>query len=290
MNSDLQIRLLRAVGHCLRPLARVLLRSGISYRQFSDLAKVAFVEEALTERKGRSRLTNLSRVAIRTGISRKEVSRIRSRIEDSESDAALVDSQSTHAARVLQLWHTDPRFLDAKGVPVELPFVSDGLHFGAVVKAAGGDVPPGAVRAELEDAGAVVETVDGLLRPLKRHFVPANVGEDLLVGFTHVLRPVLEGMSHNTQIGCSDPYFQRVSYSDRLSPMSVGAFRQVAQSRANDFVQSVDDWLSSNEGSGEHGLAAASRVGLGVFYFEVTPEPTGVAKPSHSSRDTTQRK
>lgn len=287
MNSDFQVRLIHAVGQCLRPLARVLLRSGISFRQFSDLAKVAFVQEALSERKGRARRTNLSRVAIRTGISRKEVARIRSRLEDSHVDAVSVDSQSTHAARVLQMWHTDPRFVDAKGVPVELPFISDGLHFGAVVKAAGGDVPPGAVRAELEDAGAVVETAEGLLRPMKRYFVPANVGEDLLVGFTHILQPVLEGIAHNTRIDCSDPFVQRVAYSDRLSPLTAVAFREFGQVRASNFVQSVDDWLSANEMSEEHGLPAQSRIGLGVFYFEVTHEPAGTAGRNFDDRETT---
>lgn len=287
MNSDFQIRLLCALGRCLRPLARVLLRSGISYRQFSDLAKIAFVQEALAERRGRGRLTNLSRVSIRTGISRKEVSRIRSTIEDSQQDAVPIDSHSTHAARVLQLWHTDPRFLDADGAPADVPFVSDGLHFGAIVRTAGGDVPPGAVRAELEDAGAVIETEDGLLRPLKRYFVPAHVGEDLLVGFTHILQPVLEGISHNTQAGCSDPFVQRVAYSDRLSPISVIEFRKIAEVRASGFVQSLDDWLSANETTEKQGIAEPTRVGLGVFYFEAAQDLVGTAEKTLSSPGST---
>jgi len=165
-------------------------------------------------------------------------------------------------------------------MPIDLPFTSDGLHFGAVVKAAGGDVPPGAVRAELEDAGAVVETVQGLLRPMKRYFVPATGGEDLLVGFTHILQPVLEGISHNTQMGCKSPFVQRVAYSDRLSPSSVSVFRGLAQAKASDFVQSLDDWLSSNEISEPVRPTELSRIGIGVFYFEIAQESAEVAVQS----------
>ena len=76
MNSDVQIRLLRAVHACMRPIARILLRSGITYRQFADIAKLAFVQEAFSEPERTGAKTNISRVAVQTGMSRKDVARV----------------------------------------------------------------------------------------------------------------------------------------------------------------------------------------------------------------------
>ena len=85
MNSLIQVRVLEATRACLRPLARVLLRSGINFRQFEEIAKDVFLEEASAERDGRGRRANVSRIAVRTGLSRKEVARIRDRDAGSAS-------------------------------------------------------------------------------------------------------------------------------------------------------------------------------------------------------------
>lgn len=273
MNSTLQNRLIQCISSSLRPLVRIMLRSGIGYRQFAELAKLAFVQEASGEKGSRGRQTNLSRVAIRTGISRKEVARLQSQIEGRSgvsSRARGVDFHSVHAARVLQLWHSDPRFIDSDGSPKKLPFADDGIDFSSIVKAAGGDVPPGAVRAEMLSANAVVEFDDGTLKPTKRYFVPADVGEELLVGFTHMVIPVLEGLARNTDYRCTDPFIQRLVYSDRLAPRVVPLFRKQARERVSDFVQSVDDWLSSNE-IPDSQVHSPYRYGVGVFYYEGLP-------------------
>ena len=280
MNKSLHDRLVRCVTRSLRPLVRILLRAGIGYPQFAELAKLAFVQEVFGEKDIRGRVTNLSRVSVRTGISRKEVARLRVRIQEgSELDTLnrAVDYESLHAARVLQLWHSDARFVDWDGAPRVLPFLQGDRDFGALVKAAGGDVPPGAVRAELLAASAVVEQDDGSLRPIKRHFVPADVGEELLVGFTHMVIPVLEGLARNTDEKCEIPFIQRLVYSDRLPSTQVPIFRELARERVTGFVQSVDNWLSAAEAPESH-ADAPQRVGIGVFYYEGPPSVAADSK------------
>jgi hypothetical protein len=280
MNKSLHDRLVRCVTRSLRPLVRILLRAGIGYPQFAELAKLAFVHEVFGEKDIRGRTMNLSRVSVRTGISRKEVARLRTRIEEGSDLNALsqaVDYESLHAARVLQLWHSDARFIDLDGAPRVLPFLDGERDFGTLVKAAGGDVPPGAVRAELLAASAVVQLDDGSLKPTKRHFVPADVGEELLVGFTHMVIPVLEGLARNTDERCETPFIQRLVYSDRLPPAQVPVFRELARERVTGFVQSVDNWLSSAEVP-ESVAREPQRVGIGVFYYEGPPSVAADAK------------
>jgi hypothetical protein len=258
-------------------LIRILLRSGIGYPQFAELAKIAYLQEAFGEKDNRGRFTNLSRVAVRTGLSRKEVSRLKMSLEDGSVLDALskaVDYESLHAARVLQLWHADPRFVQWDGSPEVLRFADGDRSFCALVKAAGGDVPPGAVRAELLAASAVIELDDGSLKVLKRHFVPADLGEELLVGFTHMVIPVLEGLARNTDEKCDVPFIQRLVYSDRLPATQVPVFRRLARERVTGFVQSVDSWLSVTEES-QAAEGTPQRVGIGVFYYEGTPSVAG---------------
>jgi hypothetical protein len=267
----IQNRLSKALYPCLRLLARMLLRSGVGYSKFSELAKKAFVQEAidLCDPKGRS--ANVSRISVRTGLSRKDVARIRQLIDQTEVSELFqedVSSQSGNAARVLQLWHSDPRFLGGSGEPMDLSLASDDEGFGALVRIAGGDVPPGAVRAELSEAGAVIETETGALRPVKRHFVPANVGEDLLVGLTHFVTPLLAGLARNTAEPSEGTFIQRLSFTERLLPESVPIFRDHAECRVEEFVRSIDDWLGSRELPPEVDLSTRTRVGVGVFYFE----------------------
>jgi hypothetical protein len=146
--------------------------------------------------------------------------------------------------------------------------LGDGVTFATLVKVAGRDVPPGAVRAELLDAGAVTETDGGLLRVISRHFVPADVCEDLILGYTHFVMPILAGVERNTDGSKRQPFVRRLSFSDALAPEQAQEFRQLARARTLEFVQSVDDWLLAHESDPAEIPAERRRVGLGVFYYE----------------------
>jgi len=137
-----------------------------------------------------------------------------------------------------------------------------------LVRLAGGDVPPGAVKAELLAAAAIQELSDGRLAPIRRYFIPSDVGEDLVVGLTHILAPVLEGLAHNTGAGKDVPFVQRIAYSDCLIPEAIPMFKQLVNTRAAEFLQTMDEWLISNESATANVAPEGTRVGVGVFYYE----------------------
>ena len=70
-------RIRKVLAGVLAPLARTLLRCGVSYTEFAELSKRAFVDAASKDYGVRNRPTNIARVAVMTGLTRKEVSRIR---------------------------------------------------------------------------------------------------------------------------------------------------------------------------------------------------------------------
>jgi len=271
MSDDVQRRLLQSVYACMRPLARMLLRTGVSYQQFADAAKLAFVQEALLQSDHRGRRTNISRVAARTGLSRKEVGRIRRSIEADDANTGNYggdSSRSGHAARALQIWHSEAEFLGLGGTPIELAMHGESPCFASLVRLAGGDIPPGAIRAELLAAQAIEETRGGRLRAIKRHFIPSDVVEEMIVGLTHIVGPALEGVDHNSSNPDQAPFFQRVAYSDRLVPSSIPMFQVQARERSTDFIQSIDDWLVAHEYPEGKNPDHLNRVAVGVFYFE----------------------
>ena len=109
---------LRAFHHLLRPLVRVLLRNGVSWDEFAELAKKTFVEVARDDYGIQGRPTNTSRVALITGLSRREVMRVKELLARGDT---LDDAQPTNRiAQILTAWHVDADFLTDDGTVVNI--------------------------------------------------------------------------------------------------------------------------------------------------------------------------
>jgi hypothetical protein len=288
MNDNIQIRMLNAVYACLLPVAKLLLRSGITYRQFDAVAKRAFVREAMTEADTRGRPTNTSRIAVRTGLSRKEVKRVRdSLVMEPVSASGPFADQFGPPARVLHAWHFDRRFLDSDGKPRDLDFQDDASGFCGLVRAVAGDVPPGAVRAELKRAGAVIDAEDGKLRAVKRFFVPGNVDEKAITVMSAMVYPLTSGIVHNADPSrTSDGFIQRIAFSESIDPDAIPVFRKWSRDQAIKFIEAMDDWLAQHEVQDVGELSRPSHgktVGVGVFYYE---GPSAEQATSEESRNT----
>ena len=65
-----------ATLHLLRPLVRILLRNHVSHRTFAELAKRVYVEVANIEFGIPGKKQTVSRIAILSGLTRKEVQRL----------------------------------------------------------------------------------------------------------------------------------------------------------------------------------------------------------------------
>jgi hypothetical protein len=274
MNDGIQTRMLGSLYACLVPIVRILLRYGVTYRQFAEIGKAAFVREAFAETDERGRRTNGSRVSVKTGLSRKEVRRLRDKVL--RVAGGVRESHADHSgppARVLHAWHSDARFLDRDGLPLALRFDGDGASFSSLVRAVAGDVPPGAVRAELKRASSIAETSDGRVVPTKRYYVPGNVDEKAITVMSGMLFPLAAGIDHNSNPSrTADGFIQRFAYSSGLPRESVPAFRAWSRKEAIAFIESMDDWLAKNESPSNSPRASALGLpeitGVGVFYYE----------------------
>ncbi len=262
--NTVRARLLRACYSFMLPVARFLLRNGVSYREFEHVSRLAFVEVASTEYGLRGRPTNISRVAAMTGIGRKEVSRLRRRsAEYAESPRVDLSPLSD----VLHRWHTDPAFLDAKGQPKPLSYQGRRSSFAALVKVCGGDLPPGAVRFELVRCGAVIEKPKRFLQAVRRTVIQSGQDERLISSMVFNLRSLASTIAFNSV----DPprgdlgRIERFCESDPLSEHAIATNRPMLRERIQRFITGIDDMFADTK---PKALEAGRRVGVGVFYYE----------------------
>ena len=118
-----------AVVRILTPLVKLLLRHGVAFGTFVDIAKWVYVNVANQDQE--FHLPNLkhslSRVSVVTGIPRKEVTRV-IKVPCPEDDA--LQNKYNRAARAVSGWTRDVDFADGEGRPDSLPLEGAG-SFGA---------------------------------------------------------------------------------------------------------------------------------------------------------------
>lgn len=260
---------LAATRQWLRPLVHVLIRCGITWREFSEVAKTAYVEVATTKFGKRGRPTNVSRTAMLTGLARREVRVQREQIKvGPEAPTGYV----TKASLVLSAWHLDPEFLDSTGKPAPLALDGEGATFAALLRRVGSsDVRPSTILKELRSAGAMRVAEDGRLHALQRMYVPYKMDEELIRLWGTVLADLATTYVHNmTRDAKSPARFERAAVNDRVLAGALPEFREFLNREGQAFLERVDAWLSAHEANGTAADAeeTAIRLGVGVYHLQ----------------------
>lgn len=262
-------RVLSAARQWLRPLVHVLIRSGITWKDFAELARTTYVEVATRQFGKRGRPTNVSRTAVLTGLTRREVRRQRERLDEApETWSAHV----TKAALVLSAWHQDPQFLDQEGRPRRLTLTGDGPHsFATLLRACGaGDVRPSTLLKELRAAGAVRTTPDGEIEAVQRSFVPQHMDEQLIGLWGKRVTDLAQTYVHNLTHAARDPArFERAAVNDAIDARALPEFRAFLEREGQGFLERLDAWLTAHQvqHTGE-GSPATIRLGAGLYHIQ----------------------
>ena len=270
MQEKLKQQVLDAFLLVMRPIVRILLRYGIGYREFVEVAKTAYVDVASSDFGLRGRPTNISRVAVMTGLTRKEVKRLRDKIESGDSRISV---KTTPLADVLHHWHAQDEFTDSSGRPISLPFSGQGKSFSSLVKKYGGDIPAGAMRTELKRVGAVEEDQNGDLRVTRRSIHPADEHDKLLMLLVHGAYTLLTNIAHNTNPETtSDSWASKIAFTTTSGKEHSVQLRRIAKDRITEFAESFDDIFIAYEAL--HNTKTANdednAIAVGIYYFEET--------------------
>lgn len=251
----------------LRPLVRILLRNNVSHRTFSELAKVAYVEVANAEFGIVGKKQTVSRIAILSGLTRKEVQRLLAQPPDTDS---VVEEEYHRASRVITGWVRDPDFGDGKGHPHPLRMEGKRASFKELVKRYSGDIPVRAMLDELVRVGAVKQLKDGRICLLSRGYIPQKgVVEKLQVLGTDTA-DLISTIDHNVNQKPSKSRFQRKVMYDNVSVEAAKEFQVLAAAQGQELLESIDRWLSHRDRDVNPASKGTGRVrvGLGIYHFE----------------------
>lgn len=266
MKSESKPAVFDACRIVLRPFISMLLRCGMTWKQFAELAKAEFVRVASAEFGIGGRPTNVSRVSILTGISRKEVKRQRDLLA---TDRTVSPDKTSAATRVLSAWYQDPDYLDSDGQPRLLADSGPAPSFDSLCKRYAGDVASQTMLKELRKTRSV-ESVDGKkLRVLRRYYQPAIEDEENLRFAVDRIRDVIETMNNNVFV--NDATVLRFGgYADNeYIPVDViPEFREYLDKRGQAFLEEIDDWLAARADSTRSSGADVKRVGISLFATE----------------------
>jgi hypothetical protein len=269
MEEKQEIKVLRAFQLVLRPIIKVLLRYGIGYNEFAEVVKTAYVDVGSSDFGIRGRPTNISRVAVMTGLTRKEVRRLRTKIEGGE-DAVMV--RTTPITEILTRWHSEDAYLDQRGRPMPLQYASGPNSFSDLVRKFGGDVPAGAMRTELKRVGLVDEDKDGRLLVKSRSMVPQDSMENLITSLVHGAYPLMATIARNTEPGRipGEGNAQFATYSLAIKESDRTRLKRISYDRLSEAAVSFDDLFTAYEtAAASSSLVEANPVVMvGLYYFE----------------------
>ncbi len=266
---------LSACRHLMAPIVGILLRNGVTYKELANLCKQIYVQVAAKEFGIRGRDTNLSRIAILTGIDRKEAARIKAELGNNDESDAFQQGQD-RMTRVLSGWHQDKDFLNAEGSPKTLRFDGDVCNFCQLVRRYGGDMPAVTILKEFKRCDIVSEDGEGNLQVLKRYYIPSQSDPGALLRAGSVINDLSSTLYYNlykSETSKNNPlHFERRATNMQMPPEKAEAFRKFVAQEGQIFLEKMDAWLTENEIKPDENNTSpetqAIRLGVGTYLIE----------------------
>jgi len=243
MGQEVKDHLRRALSLMFKPLVRLLVAQGVTHADFSETAKEVYVEVALRhfEREGR---INKSRVAILTGLTRKEVKNVIDRtLESRQKEGTL-----SRPERVLTGWFSDPRYTGPYGIPLELPYDTkeEAPSFIELVRQYSGDMAPRQMLNELLRSGAVIE-VENRYKAVRRDYKFSALSPQFINRLGDVGYRVFSTAAKNIdKAEGGSGYFDRMVFADEgCTDEEVQQFDKYIKTRGQELLEEIDIWFSS---------------------------------------------
>ncbi len=260
-------RVRAALRAIFRPLADLMISSGITLASATELLKQVLFDEAHQRLDGPA---SDSQIALLTGLHRKDVRRLR--------EAGAEPSRASFApaaARLIARWTSDAAYLDAGGAPKALPRASDdGPSFDGLVRELRLDIAPGTILQHLLKTDHVTETVDARLVLNARAYLPLAGSEEMLAAFeknilAH-LHAAVDNLTHDTP-----QHFERASHFNKLSAESAHALEELARRLAEDQLAAFNAEAHRLQQRDKAHANSTHRISLGSFVIRQDQSPRG---------------
>jgi hypothetical protein len=246
MGQEVKDHLRRALSLMFKPLVRLLISQGVTHAELADTAKEVYVEVALRHFESEGRV-NRSRVAILTGLTRKEVKNV----IDRTLESGYQEKTYSRPERVLTGWYSDPRFQGPYGIPLELTYElgeDESPSFVELVKKYSGDMAPRQMLDQLLEAGSIVK-VEERYKAVRRDFKHSKLTPELIERLGRVGYRVFSTAAKNIdkEEDASGHFDRMVSADDGCSENLLDLFDEYIKIRGQEFLEEIDVWFSSRK-------------------------------------------
>lgn len=273
MERSSRDQLLHSFRRVLRPLIRILVRSGVRYDEFLELIRGVYVESAVRDGIGDSTALTRAKISVSTGVPRREVDRF---IDNDGALPAAPKTLTKTLGEVINAWHMDPTFVGPYGIPLELEVrAPKGRSFSDLVRSVDPSANPSLVLDELVRLRMVVWSGDTHVRSVSRAFIPAEeMSPAQLELFGNALTRLASTLQFNLDKRNAGKRLERAVLSDRGLPDEVvPIFEKHARERVTELLTDLDNWMSPFSAQLPPGVEG-QRVGLAVFQFVETHPDT----------------
>ena len=243
-----------------------MFRNGVSFAEFSRIAKHAYIKETEKELLASGEKASTSSIAIITGLTRKDVAALRKE----GLPKAEEGKQKNRAIRVITGWLTDPEFCDAKGQPKVLDIHGKNNSFEKLVNHHSGDMPYKALIKELIRTEAVEIIDETKVELIREAYIPSNdenakydvLGEDVSL--------LISTIKHNIISTDSEPRYQRKVSYDKIPAELLEDFKALANKENQLLLLKLNAWLAQHDMDTQTNIKSENpmKVGVGVYYFQ----------------------
>ncbi|MEY4883902.1 MAG: hypothetical protein RIS34_1756 [Pseudomonadota bacterium] len=269
----------QAVALVLQPIARLMIDHGMQLPSMVEMLKNALVQEAAGTYSLLDKGSSDTRIALLTGVHRKDVKRLRETPNPSNTAPPMVSV----AASVVARWISEPRFLNAdqstrplartpgRSLPGEPDFTS-------LVAEVSSDVGARAVLDELDRLGVVQLQNDGYVVLKAAAYVPQ---EGLRESFHFLATNVSDHLStavHNLAPTRRGPrMLEQSAFSQDLSAAQAEQLQQLARRLWSGILQQFLQTATVSEQRSQGDQGPRRSVRFGVYFHEATQGGTVTA-------------
>lgn len=260
MESEVQKYLVQATLKILKPLVKILLKNKVSFGTFMDLAKKVYVDVANNNEANLEKKQTNTNISILTGLSRKEVLRVRRLKYDEISEAGR-----NRVLRVISGWMRDKDFLDSHGAPRTLQENVGDKTFYDLVKEYSGDISAYAILDEMKKNGVVKILKNGKIKLVTPGFIPVLGDKEKIRILGQDVAGLISTIDFNLNEKNESKFYQRKVYYDNLPPDVIEKFQVLANQKSQELLELLNIWLAKQERQENTDVKG---IGLGIYYFE----------------------
>lgn len=257
------VALSAALKRLLRPLARLMIRHGLTLPGVVEVFKQVLVEVADTQYPVDGKRTTDSRISVLTGVHRKDVKRIRT--QDEHAPVPEQPRKLALGARLVNAWLNEAPWIDSQGNPCPLPRSAEHApgSFDALANALSNDVRPRAVLDELMRTGIVTLNEAGEVELARHAYVPAEDEDEKLVYFEQSNYAHLMAGVENLE-GHQPAHFDRVVHYQHIPAGTVETLREEIDAEGMALLKKIN---SKARRARKPNAGGGQRIYLGVYFY-----------------------